>query len=46
VKLLSAEKNKLERWNHDSKLESEQAKEDRDRAIAERERSKKVKNAW
>lgn len=42
IKIISAEKKELEKLNHEAKIEIEQAKDDRARAIAERERSKKV----
>ncbi|KAI8575849.1 hypothetical protein K450DRAFT_259849 [Umbelopsis ramanniana AG] len=45
IKLISAEKKELERLNHEAKIENEQAKDDRVRAIAERERSKKMVEA-
>lgn len=42
IKIISAEKKELERLNHEAKIETEQAKDDRARAIADRERSRKV----
>ncbi|KAH8548862.1 hypothetical protein BGW37DRAFT_559711 [Umbelopsis sp. PMI_123] len=45
LKFISDEKKALERMNHEAKVENEQAKDDRARAIAERDRSRKMVEA-